>query len=45
MTISKSTRYALYAAAEMALAGEAPVTVAAVAERYGIPEGALTNDI
>ena len=43
MTITKSTRYALYAAAEMAMAGEAPTTVAAVAERYGIPEGALAK--
>jgi Rrf2 family protein len=43
MTITKSTRYALYAAAEMALAGEAPTTVGAVAERYGIPEGALAK--
>jgi Rrf2 family protein len=43
MNISKSTRYALYAAAEMALAGEGQTTVAAVAERYGIPEGALAK--
>jgi Rrf2 family protein len=43
MTITKSTRYALYAAAEMALAGENLVTVAAVARRYGIPEGALAK--
>jgi Rrf2 family iron-sulfur cluster assembly transcriptional regulator len=43
MTITKSTRYALYAAAEMAMAGDAPTTVAAVAERYGIPEGALAK--
>ncbi len=43
MGITKSTRYALYAAAEMALAGDAPTTVAAVAERYGIPEGALAK--
>jgi Rrf2 family protein len=43
MNTTKSTRYALYAAAEMALAGEAPTTVAAVAERYGIPEGALAK--
>jgi Rrf2 family cysteine metabolism transcriptional repressor len=41
--ITKSTRYALYAAAEMALAGNAPTTVGAVAERYGIPEGALAK--
>ena len=43
MTITKSTRYALYAAAEMAMAGEGLVTVAAVAKRYGIPEGALAK--
>jgi Rrf2 family iron-sulfur cluster assembly transcriptional regulator len=43
MTISKSTRYALYAAAEMAMAGESLVTVTAVAKRYGIPEGALAK--
>jgi Rrf2 family protein len=43
MTISKSTRYALYAMAEMTVAGDAPTTVAAVAERYGIPEGALAK--
>ena len=43
MNISKSTRYALYAMAEMARAGDAPMTVAAVAERYRIPEGALAK--
>jgi Rrf2 family cysteine metabolism transcriptional repressor len=43
VSINKSTRYALYAAAEMALAGDAPTTVSAVAERYGIPEGALAK--
>jgi len=43
MNVTKSTRYALYAAAEMALAGEAPTTVASVAARYGIPEGALAK--
>jgi len=43
MGITKSTKYALYAAAEMAVAGDAPTTVAAVAERYGIPEGALAK--
>lgn len=43
MNITRSTRYALYAAAEMAMAGDAPTTVAAVAERYGIPEGALAK--
>ena len=43
MTITKSTRYALYAAAEMAMAGEGPTTVGAVAQKYGIPEGALAK--
>ena len=43
MNVSKSTRYALYAAADMALAGDAPTTVSAVAERYRIPEGALAK--
>lgn len=43
MTITKSTRYALYAAAEMAMAGDALVTVSGVARRYGIPEGALAK--
>jgi Rrf2 family protein len=43
MTIAKSTRYALYAAAEMALAGDGLVTVAGVANRYGIPESALAK--
>jgi Rrf2 family protein len=43
MSITKSSQYALYAAAEMALAGEAPTTVAAVASRYRIPEGALAK--
>jgi Rrf2 family protein len=43
MNVTKSTQYALYAAAEMALAGEAPTTVSAVADRYRIPEGALAK--
>src|SRR5512146_956585 len=43
MTITKSTRYALYAAAEMATAGEGLVTVSGVAKRYAIPEGALAK--
>ncbi len=42
MKFSKSTRYALYAAMEMAMRAE-PVTVAWVAGRYGIPEGALAR--
>jgi len=41
---SKSTRYALYAAMEMASAdGDEPVTVAGVSERYRIPPGALAK--
>ena len=43
MTITKSTRYALYAAAEMATAGDGLVTVSGVAAQYGIPEGALAK--
>ncbi|TAK17342.1 MAG: Rrf2 family transcriptional regulator [Acidobacteria bacterium] len=43
MTITKSTRYALYAAAEMAMATDGLVTVSAVARRYGIPEAALAK--
>jgi Rrf2 family protein len=43
MTITRSTRYALYAAAEMAMAGDAPVTVIEVARRYRIPGGALAK--
>ncbi len=43
MTIGKSARYALHALLEMALAGEAPVTVAGVADRYGLPRTALAK--
>jgi Rrf2 family protein len=43
MNVSKSARYALYAAAEMAMAGDGPTTVAAVSARYRIPEGALAK--
>jgi Rrf2 family protein len=43
VTITKSTRYALYAAAEMARAGHRPTTVAGVAAQYRIPEGALAK--
>lgn len=44
VSLNKSTRYALYAALELARAdaGE-PVPVAWVAERYGIPEGPLAK--
>jgi Rrf2 family protein len=43
VTLNKATHYALYAAVEMARAGENPVTVAQVAARYGIPESALAK--
>lgn len=42
MNFSKSARYALYAALEMARA-DGPVTVGSVATRYRIPEGALAK--
>jgi len=44
MPLRKSTRYALYAALEMAREGAAaPVTVTRVAERYSIHEAALAK--
>ena len=44
MTFKKSTRYALYAAMEMARAGaNGQVTVTRVAERYGIPVSRLAK--
>ncbi len=43
MTLNKMTRYALYAAMEMARAGGRPLTVAEVAALYGIPESALAK--
>lgn len=44
MKYSKSTRYALYAAMQMAAAdADEPVTVASVAERFHIPPGALAK--
>jgi Rrf2 family protein len=45
MQLPKSARYALYAALEMALAGEGLVTVADVARRYAIPPGALAKSL
>jgi Rrf2 family protein len=42
LKFSKSTLYALYAALELAGA-EQPVTVASVAERFGLPPGALAK--
>lgn len=43
MTLSKFSRYALYATVEMALAGDEPVTVAQVAGPHGIPPTALAK--
>lgn len=43
MTLSKFSRYALYAALEMAMAGDEPVTVAQVAGPHGIPQTALAK--
>ena len=43
MALNKTTRYALYAAAEMARAGDASVTVRQVAERYGASGTALAK--
>ncbi len=43
MTLSKFARYALYAALEMAVAGDEPVTVNRVAEPHGIPAAALAK--
>jgi Rrf2 family protein len=43
VTLSKSARYALYAALEMALAGDEPVTVSGVAARHAIPPTALAK--
>ena len=43
MRTSKTVRYALHAALEMALAGDKPVTVAGVAGRLGLPQTALAK--
>lgn len=43
MTLSKFSRYALYATLEMARAGDETVTVAQVAEPHGIPPTALAK--
>ena len=43
MTLNKSTRYALYAAMEMALAKDRQVTATRVAGRYGIPVAVLAK--
>jgi len=44
MTMSKGTRYALYAAAELALAGKHDrVTVGSVSERHDLPHAVLAK--
>lgn len=43
MTLGKFSRYALYAALEMALAGDQPVTVGQVAGPHSIPPTALAK--
>jgi Rrf2 family protein len=43
VSIGKSARYALHAMLEMALAGGEPVTVAGVADRFGLPRTALAK--
>ena len=43
MRTSKTARYALHAALEMALAGDQPVTVAGVAAQLGLPQTALAK--
>ena len=43
MRTSKTARYALHAALEMALAGDKPVTVAGVAGQLGLPQTALAK--
>jgi len=43
VTLSKSARYALYAAVEMALASDEPVTVSSVAARHSIQPTALAK--
>ena len=43
MTLSKFSRYALYAAVEMARAGDEPVTVGQVAGPHSIPPTALAK--
>lgn len=43
MNLNKSTRYALHAALEMAIAGDQPVTVGQIAERYEIPDNVVSK--
>ena len=43
MNLNKSTRYALHAALELALAEDTPVTASQVAARYEIPENVVAK--
>ena len=43
MNLNKSTRYALHAALELALAGESSVTTAQIAARYEMPENVVAK--
>lgn len=43
MNLNKSTRYALHAALEMALAKEQPSTASQIAARYEIPENVVAK--
>lgn len=43
MTITKSSRYALYAVLEMSVAGGEPVTVSGMARRHGMSPSALAK--
>ena len=43
MNLNKSTRYALHACLEMALADQVPVTAGQVAQRYEIPENVVAK--
>jgi len=43
MNLNKSTRYALHAALELALAKDLPVTASQVAARYEIPENVVAK--
>ena len=43
MFLHKSTRYALHAALELALAGARPTTVKQVATRYAVPENVVAK--
>ncbi|MDP6461083.1 MAG: Rrf2 family transcriptional regulator [Gemmatimonadota bacterium] len=43
MNLSRSSCYAIYAVVDMAMSGGRRVTVASVADRHGIPPGALAK--